>query len=105
VLESLLIGQEWHEDERIILFVKLRNSLTLTEELEQKIKGKIRLETSPRHVPAKIIQVSDIPRTISGKIVELAVKNIIHNREVKNVDALANPQSLDQFRDLEELKH
>ncbi len=105
VLESLVIGQEWHKDERIILFVKLRNSLSLTEELEQKIKGKIRLETSPRHVPAKIIQVTDIPRTISGKIVELAVKNIIHNREVKNVDALANPQSLEQFRDLEELKH
>jgi len=103
VLESIVVAQEWKADTRIILFIKLKEETALTEELKIAIKQTIRENTSPRHVPEKIIQVADIPRTISGKIVELAVQNVIHKRPVQNLDALANPEALDYFRDLEEL--
>ena len=104
VLEGLVVGQEWEDDVRIVLFVRLRPELTLDGSLIQKIKDRIRRNASPRHVPAKVIQVADIPRTMSGKIVELAVREVIHNRPVKNRDALANPQALELFRDLQELR-
>ena len=103
VLESLCVGQQWDDDERVVLFVKLRDGLTLDEGLQDRIRKAVRGKTTPRHVPARIIQVADIPRTISGKIVELAVRNIIHDRPVKNVDALANPGALEFYRDLPEL--
>jgi acetoacetyl-CoA synthetase len=104
VLESLVIAQEWENDVRIVLFVKLREGITLDNVLATRIRMRIRENTTPRHVPAKILQVSEIPRTKSGKIVELAVREIVHGRPVKNVEALANPQALDQFRDRAELK-
>ena len=87
-----------------MLFVRLKPSLLLTDELAAKIRQALRRNLTPRHVPAKIIAVADIPRTISGKISELAVKNVIHGLPVKNTDALANPQSLENFRNLSELK-
>jgi acetoacetyl-CoA synthetase len=104
VLESLAVGQDWNNDVRVILFVRLRPGVTLTDSLQQKIRTTIRTHTTPRHVPARIVAVADIPRTISGKIVELAVRNVIHGKPVKNTDALANPQALDHFRNLPELK-
>ena len=104
VLESLAVGQDWKNDTRVILFVRLRPGVTLSDALQQKIRQTIRSNTTPRHVPARIIAVPEIPRTISGKIVELAVRNVIHGRPVKNTDALANPQSLDHFRNLPELE-
>ncbi len=104
VLESLVTAQSWEGDERIVLFVRLKPSLLLTDELAAKIRQALRRNLTPRHVPAKIIAVADIPRTISGKISELAVKNVIHGLPVKNTDALANPQSLENFRNLSELK-
>jgi acetoacetyl-CoA synthetase len=108
VEESLVIGQDWPPGEvgdvRVVLFVKLTEGLALDAALIDKIKGHIRANTTPRHVPAKVIQVTDIPRTKSNKIVELAVRNVVHGRPVKNVEALANPEALEQFRDLEELK-
>jgi acetoacetyl-CoA synthetase len=104
VLESLCVGQDWQDDVRVVLFVRLREGLDLDEELATKIRKVVRENATPRHVPAKIIQVTDIPRTISGKIVELAVRNIIHGRPVKNIDALANPEALDLFRELPELQ-
>jgi acetoacetyl-CoA synthetase len=104
VLESLAVGQDWNNDVRVILFVRLRPGVTLSESLQEKIRQTIRSNTTPRHVPARIIAVPEIPRTISGKIVELAVRNVIHGRPVKNTDALANPQALDHFRNLPELK-
>lgn len=104
VLESLVIGQETGDDVRVILFVKMQPECNLTDEIKQKISHKIKIGASPRHVPAKIIQVADIPRTISGKIVELAVKNVVHGEEVKNKEALANPESLKLFENLPELK-
>ncbi len=104
ILESIAIAQEWKEDVRIILFVKLREDITLNNSLENEIRHVIRSNTTPRHVPAKIIAVKDIPRTISGKIVELAVRNVIHHRAVINTDAMANPEALDYFRDLIELE-
>src|SRR6185503_14553251 len=103
VLESLVVAQRWQGDDRVVLFVRLRDGSTLDEHLVQKIKDHIRRNTTPRHVPAKIVQVQDIPRTKSGKIVELAVRDVIHGREVRNREALANPEALDQFRDLPEL--
>ncbi|MDE0094939.1 MAG: acetoacetate--CoA ligase [Gammaproteobacteria bacterium] len=104
VLESLCIGQNWSNDVRIVLFVLLREGAELTEELQKEIRRVIRENASPRHVPAKIIAVPDIPRTLSGKIVELAVKNIVHGEPVRNTEALANPQALDHFRGLPELE-
>ncbi len=103
VLESIAVGQEWAGDTRIVLFVKLREDNVLTEDMQGEIKKLIRDNATPRHVPAKIIQVADIPRTISGKIVELAVTKVIHNKPVKNIDALANPEALNYFRDLPDL--
>jgi acetoacetyl-CoA synthetase len=104
ILESLVVGQEWDGDVRIVLFVRLRDGHTLDEELMQRIRKRIREFASPHHVPRKILQVSDIPRTISGKITELAVRDVIHGRPVVNADAMANPQALELFRELEELK-
>ncbi|WP_370520652.1 acetoacetate--CoA ligase [Thioalkalivibrio sp. XN279] len=103
VLESLAIGQDWGGDQRIVLFVRLRAGQSLDDALQAKIRQVIRANTTPRHVPAKIVQVNDIPRTLSGKIVELAVRNVVHGRPVKNTDALANPAALDEFRDRPEL--
>ena len=103
VLEALVIGQDWEKDTRVVLFVKLREGLTLDDALARRIKDVIRENTTPRHVPAKILQVGDIPRTKSNKIVELAVRNLVHGEPVKNVEALANPEALDWFRDRPEL--
>jgi acetoacetyl-CoA synthetase len=104
VIESICVGQDWDDDVRVVLFVRLRDGLELDDDLSDRIRREIRQNTTPRHVPAKIIQVADIPRTISGKIVELAVRNVIHGREVSNKDALANPEALDLYRDLDELQ-
>ena len=104
VLDSLVVGQDWESDVRIVLFVKLREGQQLTDELVKKIKTTIRQNASPRHVPAKILAVEDIPYTISGKKVELAVRKVIHGQEVKNKDALANPHALDLYADLQELR-
>jgi acetoacetyl-CoA synthetase len=108
VVESLVIGQDWPPesigDVRVVLFVKLREGETIDEELVKKVKQQIRDNTTPRHVPAKVLQVADIPRTKSGKIVELAVRNVVHGRAVKNLEALANPEALDYYRDRSELQ-
>ncbi len=103
VLESIVIGQDWDHDVRVVLFVKLQDGSTLDEELIKRIKETIRANTTPRHVPAKVLQVADIPRTKSGKIVELAVREVVHGRPVKNSEALANPEALELFRDRPEL--
>ena len=103
ILDSVCVGQDWQDDVRVILFVVLREGAMLDEALIKEIKTKIRTGASPRHVPAKIIAVADIPRTKSGKITELAVRDVIHGREVKNSHALANPEALEYFRDLPEL--
>ncbi len=103
VLESIVIGQNWEDDVRVVLFVVLRKGIELNDDLIQTIKSTIRQNTTPRHVPAKVLQVPDIPRTISGKIVELAVRNVVHGEPVKNTDALANPEALDYFRSLPQL--
>lgn len=108
VVESLAIGQDWPpqqpNDVRVVLFVRLREGLTLDAALVQRIKQQIRDNTTPRHVPAAVVQVSDIPRTKSGKIVELAVRNVVHGQPVKNVEALANPEALENFRNRDELR-
>jgi acetoacetyl-CoA synthetase len=107
VVESLVIGQDWPPDHpsdvRIVLFVRLRDGMRLDDALVDQIKSTIRANASPRHVPAKIVQVPDIPRTRSGKIVELAVRNVVHGRAVKNLEALANPEALAHYRDRPEL--
>ncbi|MFK0573569.1 acetoacetate--CoA ligase [Endozoicomonas sp.] len=103
VVESIAVGQEWEDDTRIVLFVQLRDGILLNDELIRKISHTIRSNTTPRHVPARILQVTDIPRTISGKIVELAVREVIHNRPVKNTDALANPDALMLYKNRPEL--
>lgn len=104
VVEGLVIGQEWDNDVRVVLFVRLRDDLTLDDQLRDTIRSQIKANCTPRHVPAKIIQVSDIPRTKSGKITELAVRDIVHGRAVKNQEALANPEALDLFVELDALK-
>ncbi len=104
VADSLVIGQDWDNDVRIILFVKMAQGVELTEEMQGKIKKNIRKNATPRHVPAKIITIDDIPYTISGKKVEIAVRKVVHGEEILNKDALANPQSLDLYQDLPELK-
>lgn len=104
VQESIVIGQDWQGDVRVILFVKLKQGVLLNEDLQKKIKTTIRENTTPRHVPAKILEVKDIPRTKSGKIVELAVRNVVHQIPVKNVEALANPEALDFFKNRAELQ-
>ena len=103
VVESIAVGQQWDNDERIVLFVRLADGLTLDDGLRKRIAERIRRETSPRHVPARIVQVEDIPRTKSGKIVELAVRRTVHGEPVTNLDALANPESLAFYRDRPEL--
>jgi acetoacetyl-CoA synthetase len=109
VAESIVVGQQWPPgdlaDVRVVLFVKLREGVALDEELAARIRSVIRDNTTPRHVPAKILQVPEIPRTKSGKIVELAVRNVVHGQPVKNLEALANPEALEHFRDRVELKN
>ena len=104
VVESLVIGQQWDNDERVVLFVRLREGVDLTPELKARIRDRIRANTTPRHVPARIVRVTEIPRTKSGKIVELAVRDVVHGRDVRNREALANPEALDEFRDRPELQ-
>jgi acetoacetyl-CoA synthetase len=104
IVESLVIGQEWQGDVRIVLFVRLRPEHRLDQDLEERIRRRVRQHASPHHVPRRIVQVADIPRTISGKITELAVREVIHGRPVRNVDALANPEALELFRGLRELE-
>jgi acetoacetyl-CoA synthetase len=103
VTESLVIGQDWEGDVRVVLFVKLKEGVKFSDALAARIKQQIRSNTTPRHVPAKIVQVADIPRTKSGKIVELAVREMVHGRPVKNLEALANPEALEHFRNRPEL--
>jgi acetoacetyl-CoA synthetase len=108
VVESLAIGQEWPphapSDVRVVLFVKLRPGTALDDALAGRIRQQIRANTTPRHVPARIVQVTDIPRTKSGKIVELAVREAVHGRPVRNIEALANPEALTEFHDRPELQ-
>ncbi len=104
VVESIVIGQEWDNDVRVVLFVVLRKGTTLDDEMIGRIKSRIRINCTPRHVPARIIQVADIPRTKSGKITELAVRDTVHSKPVKNKEALANPEALELFRDLPALR-
>ena len=104
IKESIVVGQSWDNDIRIVLFIVLNKNYKLEQSLIQKIKKRIRIEASPRHIPSKIIKVSDIPRTKNGKIVELAVKNIIEGNKIKNIQALANPEVLREYKNLEELK-
>ncbi|MBD9615461.1 acetoacetate--CoA ligase [Pseudomonas sp. PDM02] len=104
ITDSVAIGQQWQDDVRVVLFVRLVEGVELDEALQQQIRQVIRANTTPRHVPAKIVAVTDIPRTISGKVVELAVRNVVHGQPVKNTDALANPEALEQFRDRPELQ-
>lgn len=103
VLDSIVIGQDWQDDVRVVLFVKLRDEITLNDDLINKIRTTIRKNASPRHVPAKILQVADIPRTISGKIVEVAVRQVVHGQPVNNLQSLANPKALEYFKNREEL--
>ncbi len=104
VVEALVIGQEWQNDVRLVLFVRLRDGVELDEALALRIRAEVRRQATPRHVPARILQVPDIPRTKSGKIVELAVRETVHGRPVKNIEALANPEALEHFRDRPELQ-
>ncbi len=103
ILEAICVGQEWQGDVRVVLFVRLAQDSVLDQALEQRIKQRIRERTTPRHVPARIVPIADIPRTRSGKITELAVRDVIHGRAVKNTEALANPEALELYRDLEAL--
>jgi acetoacetyl-CoA synthetase len=103
VLESLVVAQEWEDDVRIVLFVRLREGIRLDDTLRDRLKREIRNNASPHHVPRKIVQVSDLPRTINGKLSELAVRAVIHGRVAGNTDALANPEALEQFRGIPEL--
>ncbi len=104
VEEAIVIGQDWDGDVRVVLFVKLREGLSLDDELVAEIRARIRKGCTPRHVPAKVLRVADIPRTKSGKIVELAVRDVVHGRAIKNIEALDNPQALDLYRDRPELR-
>ena len=105
IKESIVVGQSWENDIRIILFVVMNKKYTLSKNLLYRIKSEIKKNASPRHVPAKVIVVKDIPRTKSGKIVELAVKNTIEGNKIKNKEALANPEVLDFFKNLKELNY
>ncbi len=104
IQESIVVGQDWQGDVRVVLFVRLRPGSTLDDTLARRIRDTIRANATPRHVPARILAVPDIPRTISGKIVELAVRDVIHGRPVRNTDALANPEALEHFRNRPELQ-
>jgi acetoacetyl-CoA synthetase len=103
ILEAIAIGQDWDNDTRVILFVVMRPGYQLTDDLQDRIRKTLRANCSPRHVPARIVAVADIPRTKSGKITELAVRDVVHGRAVKNKEALANPDSLAHFAGLPEL--
>jgi acetoacetyl-CoA synthetase len=103
VVEAIAVGQDWEGDMRVLLFVKLREGLALDDALIERIRGAIRANTTPRHVPARVLQVPDIPRTRSGKITELAVRDVVHGRPVKNIEALANPEALEHFANRAEL--
>jgi acetoacetyl-CoA synthetase len=104
IAEAVCIGQNWDDDVRVVLFVRPADGVTLDKDLEQRIRAKIRSGASPRHVPAKIVAVRDIPRTKSGKITELAVRDVVHGRTVKNKEALANPEALEFYKDIPELQ-
>ena len=104
ILEAIVIGQAWDDDTRVVLFVRLKEGIALDDDLSKKIRDRIRQNASPRHVPAKILAVADIPRTVNGKITELAVTDVVHGREVKNKDALLNPEALEIYRNLPELQ-
>lgn len=104
ITEALCIGQDWDHDVRVVLFVRLAEGIALDDDLKARIKTKIRIGATPRHVPAKIVAVTDIPRTKSGKITELAVRDLVHGREVKNREALANPEALELYRDIADLQ-
>ncbi|MEM8854473.1 MAG: acetoacetate--CoA ligase, partial [Pseudomonadota bacterium] len=104
VIEALAIGQEFQDDVRVVLFVRLADGAELSDDLTAAIKAKVRKGASPRHVPARIVAVADIPRTKSGKITELAVRDVVHGRAVKNQEALSNPEALHLFKDLPELQ-
>ena len=104
IVEAICIGQTWDDDVRVVLFVRLAEGVVLDADLEKKIRTKIRTGASPRHVPARIVAVADIPRTKSGKITELAVRDVVHGRAVKNKEALANPEALDLYRDIAALQ-
>jgi len=104
IVEAIAIGQEWDRDVRIVLFVRLKEGAVLDGALIERVKKQIRAGASPRHIPAKIIAVADIPRTRSGKITELAVRDVVHGRPVKNTEALANPEALELYRDLPTLR-
>ena len=103
IQESIVIGQSWENDIRIILFIVLNKDYNLTDEIKEKIKNAIKTNASPRHVPSKIISISEIPKTKNGKLVELAVKQSIEGERIKNLEALANPDSLKQFKNIKEL--
>ena len=103
VIESVAIGQKWEDDVRVVLFVVLRDGVELDDVIEAEIRKVIRDNATPRHVPAKILAVPDIPRTKSGKIVEIAVRSVVHGEDVKNTAALANAEALAHFRDIAEL--
>ena len=104
VIESIAVGQEWQDDVRVVLFVVLREGVDLDDALRDVIRKQIRRNTTPRHVPSKIVAVPDIPRTKSGKIVELAVRSVVHGDPVRNTEALANPEALEWFRGVAELE-
>ena len=103
IQESIVIGQSWQNDIRVILFVVLNKGYNLNNEIKNKIKKAIRINASPRHVPSKIISISEVPKTKNGKLVELAVKQILEGEKIKNLEALANPDSLKQFKNIKEL--
>ena len=103
ITEGLVIGQSYDNDVRIVLFVRLAEGATLSDDLIARLKTDIRAKASPRHVPAVIVKVTDIPRTRSGKITELAVRDIVHGRPIKNTEALANPEALEEYRNIPEL--
>ena len=105
IKESIVVGQDWEGDTRVVLFVIMQDGIALSDDLIAKIRKTVREGASPRHMPAKIIAVKDIPRTKSGKITELAVKNIVHDRPVQNTEALANPEALALYKNLEELQN
>ena len=103
VVEAVAVGQEWDDDTRIVLFVRLADGVELSDDLQARLRQRLRVEASPRHVPARIAVVTDVPRTRSNKISELAVNDVVNGREVRNTEALANPEALEQFRNRPEL--
>ncbi len=103
VVDAVVVAQDWLDDVRVVLFVRIQPGYYLDEDLVRRLREEIRADASPKHVPAKILEVPDIPRTVNGKIVEIAVRDVLHGRQVRNTDALANPQALDYFKDRIEL--